>query len=61
MIALVVSALVLVPPVHMYKQLKYTYGLGRFGATWRSFALSMFAMAALSLFASLIITLGVTG
>ena len=60
-IALVVCALVLVPPVHMYKQLKYTYGLGRFGATWRSFALSMFAMAALSLFASLIITLGVTG
>jgi hypothetical protein len=32
-------AFLLVPPVHIYKHLKYAYGLGRFGATWRTFAL----------------------
>ncbi|HEY0316359.1 MAG TPA: DUF3667 domain-containing protein [Sphingomonas sp.] len=28
-----------IPPVHIYKHLKYAYGLGRFGATWRTFTL----------------------
>jgi hypothetical protein len=32
-------ALFVVPPVHIYKHLKYAYGLGRFGATWRAFTL----------------------
>ena len=30
----------LIPPVHIYKQLKYTYDLSRFGALWRTFALT---------------------
>jgi hypothetical protein len=32
-------ALALAPPIHMYKHLKYAYGLGRFGALWRSVTL----------------------
>ena len=48
------------PPVHMYKQLKYAYQISRFGAFWRTCLLSGFAMAALTLFAALVVTLGVT-
>lgn len=28
-------AIVLIPPLHMYKQLRGAYGVGRFGAIWR--------------------------
>ena len=33
------SALFLVPPVHMYKQLRHAYALRRFSALWRTVAL----------------------
>lgn len=49
------------PPIHMYRQLRGAYGTSRFGALWRTCLLSGFAMAALILFAMLIVTLGVTG
>ncbi len=39
-------------PVHMYRQLRGTYALGRFGAGWRMLALSLFAWVAIALFAS---------
>jgi hypothetical protein len=29
-------ALLIVPPIHMYRQLKAAYGIGRFGALWRT-------------------------
>lgn len=29
------AAFLIVPPIHIYKQLKYAYALGRFGAAWR--------------------------
>jgi hypothetical protein len=45
-------------PVHMYRQLRGTYGLGRGGALWRMLALSLFAWVAIALFAG-IIMLGV--
>jgi hypothetical protein len=54
-------ALVLLPPIHMYRQLHQAYETSRFGAFWRMTALTLFAMTALTLFAALIITLGVTG
>ena len=41
-------------PLHMYRQLRGTYALGRFGAGWRMLALSLFAWVAIGLFASLI-------
>jgi len=41
-------------PLHMYRQLRGTYGVGRFGAFWRMLALSLFAWIAIALFAGLI-------
>jgi hypothetical protein len=47
-----------VPPVHMYRQVRGAYGVGRWGAAWRAFALTIFAFIAISLFASLLVALG---
>ena len=46
--------LLLYAPLHMYRQLRGTYALGRFGAAWRMLALSLFAWVAIALFVSLI-------
>ena len=54
-------ALALVPPFHMYRQLKGTYGLGRKSAIARTFLLLIFASIASSLFALLVLTVGVVG
>jgi hypothetical protein len=51
----------LVPPVHMYRDLKGAYGLSRFGALWRTALLLLFAVIALSLFAMTVIVLGMSG
>jgi hypothetical protein len=42
----------------MYRQLKGTYGVTGWGAVWRTAALTIFAFIAISLFASLLVTLG---
>jgi hypothetical protein len=47
-----------VPPFHMYRQLRGTYGLGKTGALWRTFLLTIFAFMAISLFGSLLVGLG---
>lgn len=54
-------ALAFYPPIHMYRHLHHAYETTRFGAFWRMIILSVFALAALTLFAMLIVTLGVTG
>jgi hypothetical protein len=54
-------ALTLYPPVHIYRQLKQSYGLTRFGAVWRTMLLLTFAVTALSLFFALILTMGLSG
>jgi hypothetical protein len=54
-------ALAFLPPIHMYRQLHQAYQTSRFGAFWRMCVLVIFAMTALTLFAALIVTLGVTG
>jgi hypothetical protein len=46
--------LLLYAPFHMYRQLRGTYGVGRFGAVWRMLTLSLFAWIAIGLFAGLI-------
>ncbi len=51
---LAIAGMVL-PPVHMFMQLRGTYGLTKFGAWWRTWLLSMFAFTALLLFALLIL------
>ncbi|HEX8839447.1 MAG TPA: DUF3667 domain-containing protein [Sphingomicrobium sp.] len=47
-----------VPPLHMYRQLRGAYGLTRSGAVWRTALLTLFAFVAISLFASLLVTMG---
>ena len=47
-----------VPPVHMYRQLRGTYGVSARGALWRTFALTVFAFIAISLFGSLLVAIG---
>jgi hypothetical protein len=46
---------IIAPPFHMYRQLRGTYGVSRFGGLWRTALLSMFAFTALMLFAVLIL------
>jgi hypothetical protein len=48
--ALATSVIILVPPVHMFVQLRGTYGLGIFAAAWRTFALLCVAGTAFCLF-----------
>jgi hypothetical protein len=48
-----------VPPIHMYVQLKGAYGLTRLGALWRTVLLVSFAFLAVTFFGLLLLTLGV--
>jgi len=52
-------AALLIPPAHMYRQLKGAYGLGRWGATWRTLALLLFSMIVLALFLAAMVMLGI--
>lgn len=54
----IASLLFFVPPFHMYRQLKGTYGLGRWGALWRTSLLVGFAFAAIGMFIALIVGMG---
>jgi len=54
----IASLLFFVPPFHMYRQLKGTYGLGRWGALWRTSLLIGFAFAAIGLFTAMIVGVG---
>jgi hypothetical protein len=54
----IASLLFFVPPFHMYRQLKGTYSLGRWGALWRTTLLVGFAWAAIGMFVALIVGMG---
>ena len=58
---LVSLAVLIIPPAHIYRQLKGTYGLSRGSALWRTAALLILSFVALSLFALILLTLGVFG
>ncbi len=58
---LVNFAFMLVPPIHIYRQLRGAYRLGWFSAAWRTFALLIFATLALTIFLLLLIAIGVLG
>ena len=49
----VVGALFVYAPVHMYRQLRDTYGLRRFSAWWRTWFLSLFALLVLGIFGTI--------
>ena len=51
------TAAIVIPPFHMYRQLKGTYRLGRLGALWRTFLLLNFTLFATILFAMLLLYL----
>ena len=57
--ALAGLAMMLIPPVHIYRQLRGAYQLGRFSALWRTAALLVFAGVAMLLFLLLLLTMGV--
>jgi hypothetical protein len=45
-------------PLHLYKQLRYAYGLSRFSAIWRFFVLQFCVMIVLVLFLQALLVLG---
>jgi hypothetical protein len=50
-------AFVLIPPIHIYKHLKYAYALGLFGAFWRMGARLMMTSVTSVLFFMLLLWL----
>jgi hypothetical protein len=55
------TALGIVPPLHLYKQLRYAYGLSRFGAMLRLFLLSIAVSIVLMIFFALLLMIGMLG
>jgi len=51
-------ALAIIPPLHLYKHLKYAYGLTRFGALLRLALLHVFILMILLLFFQILLLLG---
>ena len=49
---------IFVPPVHIYRQLRGTYALSRFGAAWRTVVLSIFIVIITALFLQVLLLLG---
>lgn len=52
------ALMLLVPPAHMYKQLRGAYDLSRFSAFWRLMALSFFIWIVIALFLQVLVLLG---
>ena len=57
-LALVLAAVV-VPPLHIFRQLRGTYALSTWSAVWRTAALIVMALAALILFGAMLFLVGV--
>ncbi len=54
-------AITLIPPIHMYRQLRGAYGLSWFSALWRTAMLLLFAIWAATIFFMLLLAIGVLG
>ena len=54
------SLFAFVPPVHMYLQLRGTYGLSKFGAIWRTCFLLLVAFIVLTMYALVVLALSST-
>jgi hypothetical protein len=50
---------ILAPPVHMFVQLRDTYGLGKWGALWRTGMLLLVANIVLGVFIVLVLMMSV--
>ena len=55
---ILVAAATIIPPVHIYKQLRGAYELRRFSALWRTMILLLFISIVLTLFANMLLVLG---
>ena len=52
--------MLLIPPLHMYRQLKDAYGLTRWGTLWRTVLLVSFSFATVGLFVTLLFAAGLS-
>ena len=52
-------AIVAVPPIHMYRQLRGAYSLSRWSAAWRTVALLLMTLATTTIFLFLLLALGI--
>ena len=59
--ALIGLALFIIPPLHMFRQLRGAYALSRWSAAWRTVALLVFATLATALFLGILVLIGVIG
>jgi len=59
--AIITNAAVFLPPIHLYRQLRGAYEIGRWSAILRTFLLTIFAAIALTLFLMLLLSLGLLG
>ena len=57
-IGLITALCAFVPPFHMFRQLKGAYGLGWWGAAWRTLMLVSFAVLVMVLFVALLFATG---
>jgi hypothetical protein len=55
------AAMVIVPPVHIYRQLRGAYDLSRVSALWRTVVLLNFSFLTMGLFLMLLLAVGVLG
>ena len=60
-IAIIATAGTLIPPIHMYRQLKQAYGLGWFGALVRTVLLVNFCFQIAGFFFVLLLGIGALG
>lgn len=58
LVPVALTAILLVPPFHLYKQLRGTYEIGRFSAFWRLIVLSGFIWIVVILFVLALLQLG---
>lgn len=54
-------AFLIIPPVHLYRQLRGAYRLSRASALWRTIAVLVFALFALAIFTLLLLFIGILG
>ena len=57
--AIIGLAIIFVPPIHIYRQLRGAYQLSRWSAVWRTFTLLVLAQIALGLFLLALVGIGV--
>jgi hypothetical protein len=55
------TAIGIVPPLHLYKQLRGAYGISRFGAWVRLFLLTIMITFVLTMFGVILVAIGMRG